>query len=240
MDIRRSINTRMWSDDWFESLTPSEKLLWIYLLTNTQTNMLGIYEISIKRIQFETGLNRDTIEKALKGFESIKKAFYTNGFIILPNWLKNQAMNPNMVKSAKAIFNCLPNHLNDCLLSNGFESFESLSNGLVMLRKKEKEIEKENEIEKEMEGEKEKAAPAPEFLSEEEKILAYLKTEYPKFFVGKYPLTYEKHEKLKRRFGKNEVKRIYDAMHCKTDYSSKYDDHYKVALNWLRKDNPAL
>jgi hypothetical protein len=148
MDVRRSINTRVWSDDWFESINPSEKLLWIYLLTNAQTNMLGIYEISIKRIQFETGLNKEIIEKALKGFESVKKAIYNNGFIILPNWMKNQAMNTNMVKSAETLFLNLPNHLIDCLISNGFESFESLSKGLVILPKIEKEIERE--IEKEI------------------------------------------------------------------------------------------
>ena len=145
MDIRRSINTRIWSDDWFESLTPSEKLLWVYFLTNAQTNMLGIYEISLKRIQFETGLNKETIEKALKGFETVKKAFYNNGFIILPNWLKNQAMNPNMVKSAESLFFNLPNHLIDCLISNGYESFESLSKGCLILPKKEKEKEIEKE-----------------------------------------------------------------------------------------------
>jgi hypothetical protein len=142
----------MWSDDWFEGLNPSEKLLWIYLLTNAQTNMLGIYEISFKRIQFETGLGKDTIQKGLKGFERVKKGFYHNGYIILPNWLKNQAMNPNMITSARNIFGNLPNHLIDCLIVNGFESFESLSKGLVILPKKEKE--KEDEIEKEKEKEK--------------------------------------------------------------------------------------
>lgn len=123
----------MWADEWFETLTPSEKLLWVYLLTNPQTNMLGIYEISLKRISFDTGLKSDQIENTLKGFERVKKAFYYKGHIILTNWVKNQSMNPNMVKSAEKLFNELSKDLKNKLLDNGLESFESLSNGLESL-----------------------------------------------------------------------------------------------------------
>ena len=72
----RSISTGIWCDTWFESLSPSEKLLFIYLITNERTNMLGIYEISINKISFDTGINKDIILKALKGFETIKKVRY--------------------------------------------------------------------------------------------------------------------------------------------------------------------
>lgn len=133
MDIRRSINTKLWSDEWVEKLNPTEKLLWIYLLTNPQTNMLGIYEISIKRISFDTGIKADSIINALKAFERVKKAFYFNGYIILTNWIKNQSMNPNMVKSAEQLYSQLSNDLKDKLLQNGLESFESLSKGLECL-----------------------------------------------------------------------------------------------------------
>ena len=53
MSKLRSVNTAFWSDPWVEDLTPSEKLLYIYFITNEKTNMLGIYELSIKKISFE-------------------------------------------------------------------------------------------------------------------------------------------------------------------------------------------
>ena len=79
MGIRRSINTHMWSDDWFESLGKDEKYLWVYLLTNPQTNMLGVYELTVKRMAFDTGLTAESISKAFKGFETVNKAFLING-----------------------------------------------------------------------------------------------------------------------------------------------------------------
>src|SRR5574344_314880 len=108
MDVKRSINTRMWSDKWFEELTPSQKLLWIYLLTNQMTNMLGVYEISFRKISFETGLTADTITKAFEGFERDRKAFYVDGFVVVTNWLKNQSLNSNMKVSALTAFDLLP------------------------------------------------------------------------------------------------------------------------------------
>src|SRR5574343_1073850 len=147
MDLRRSINTRIWMDSWFEEQKPTYKLLWIYLLTNQATNMLGIYEISERKISNETGLDKETVIKALKGFETDKRAIYRNGYIIIWNWMKNQSMNPNMVKSAAREYNSLSNELIIILKENGIESFESLSKGLVILPKIERESEKEDEAE---------------------------------------------------------------------------------------------
>jgi len=148
MEVRRSVNTKFWSDAFVEELETNEKLLFLYLLTNEKTNMLGIYEISVKRISYETGLSYETIKKAFEGFERVRKAFFFDNWVFLPNWIKNQSMNTNMMKSARKEFNALPNELIIRLQSNGFEGFESLSNGLAILPKKEEEKEEENEKEK--------------------------------------------------------------------------------------------
>ena len=159
MDIRRSVNTRFWSDSFIENLEPNEKLLFLYLLTNEKTNMLGIYEISLKRISYETGLTRDEISKAFEGFERVHKAFYFDNVVFLPNWIKNQSMNTNMMKSAKAEFASFSNDLKNRLLSKGFEGLESLSKDCQTLPKKEKEKEKEKEIKNEIEKERENFYP---------------------------------------------------------------------------------
>jgi len=155
MDIRRSVNTKFWSDAFIEDLEPKEKLLFLYLLTNDKTNMLGVYEISIKRISNETGLTKEEIIKAFEAFERVRKAYYFDNVVFLPNWIKNQSMNTNMIKSARAEYESLSKDLKIRLITKGFEGFESLSKGWVTLPKKEKENEKEKEDEKENEKEEE-------------------------------------------------------------------------------------
>lgn len=168
MDVRRSVSTRFWSDSWIEELNSDEKLLWLYLLTNQNTNMLGIYELpTMKRISFETGLTIQSLSKAFEGFERIRKAFILQGkFVFMPNWVKNQSFNPNMLKSAKKAFTDLSTDLKTDLYNLGVESFESLSNGLVTLPKIEIEIEIESEIESESESESETKQSAKPPLSE--------------------------------------------------------------------------
>jgi len=69
MSVKRLVNSHTWSDKWVETLSTVEKLLWLYLLTNDYTNMLGIYEITLSRMVFETGLTKPQVISALKRFE---------------------------------------------------------------------------------------------------------------------------------------------------------------------------
>jgi len=153
MDLRRSVNTRIWADEWFEGLSRDEKLLWLYLLTNQYTNMLGIYEVSMSRISFETGITRETLSKAFERFQREGKAFYIcNRFVFLVNWLKNQSMNTNMETNARNSLKNLPDDVITALKSLHMESFESLSKGLVMLPEIEREKETGNRKLKGKEG----------------------------------------------------------------------------------------
>jgi len=158
MSKLRSVNTQFWSDPWVEDLTPSEKLLYIYFITNEKTNMLGVYELSIKKISFETGIDKKTIQNALKGFERIGKVKYTNNFIVLLNYTKHQNYNTNMKKSAIDVFNNLPKELNheDLVVDKQDvnKGFERVRKALGMVRKV--EVEYETELEEEEEEEKPK------------------------------------------------------------------------------------
>jgi hypothetical protein len=152
----RSVNTRFWDDPFIEGLTVNEKLLFLYLLTNTQTNILGIYEISLKRISYDTGIKQETIIKAFESFAIVQKAYYLNNYIILPNFLKNQKLNSNMKIGAAKIFNELPMSIKNNILGNDLDKLSNDSKGFEMvlnaLLKYEIEIEKEikkEEIEKE-------------------------------------------------------------------------------------------
>lgn len=153
MSKLRSVSTSFWSDPFIEELTPSEKLLFLYLITNDKTNMLGIYEVSIKKISFDTGLNKDVIEKALKEFERLSKVKYIHNHIILVNFMKHQNYNTNMKKSAIDIYNDLPKELKNNELNiskdNPLKGFESLLNHYGMVSKYEVEVEEELESKKE-------------------------------------------------------------------------------------------
>lgn len=147
----RSVSTGFWSDPFIEELSPNEKLLFLYLITNEKTNMLGIYESSIKKISFETDLDQETIRKALEGFERIGKVKYQNNYVILVNYLKHQNFNTNMKKSAIDIYNNLPKELKDNKLTiskvNPSEGFERLRKHFGILPKVETEVEDETEDE---------------------------------------------------------------------------------------------
>ena len=154
----RSVSMSFWSDTWVEELSPAEKLIYLYLITNDKTNMLGIYESSIKKISNETDLDKETVSKALKGFENDKKVVHVdNKYIVLVNYLKHQNYNGNMKKSAIEIHNKLPKLLkvNGVNLdkNNPLESFERLSNHSLILSKAELELELELETEEELEEE---------------------------------------------------------------------------------------
>jgi hypothetical protein len=150
MDVRRSVNCCYWTDEWIETLKTDQKLLFLYLLTNPLSNILGIYKISLNRIAFETGITIETVTKHLKVFESLKKVFYLFGHIIIVNHLKHQALNPNMMKNVMKDYKDLPNDLKDKINGNASESFETLSKSLQTLLTLEIEsetIESEIEIE---------------------------------------------------------------------------------------------
>ena len=149
----RSVNTKFWDDPFIEKLPPDEKLLFLYLLTNSLTSILGIYEITIKRICYDTGLSNETVSKGLKGFERVRKVFYVfDNYIILPNWLKNQRLNSNMKIGVINEFNTLPIELKNNISGNSSEPFgkdyETLRNTLLKYKE---EVEVEVEIEVEVE-----------------------------------------------------------------------------------------
>lgn len=106
MAQKRYISTSFWDDLWVIDLTPNQKLLFMYLLTNTTTEISGIYKITVRRISFDTGLSTEDILKMLQIFEKNKKVYLFHEYIILPNWPKHQNGEKN-IKVKKGIENLL-------------------------------------------------------------------------------------------------------------------------------------
>lgn len=147
----RMVNTRIWNDTFVNNLDPSEKLLFVYLLTNEHTNYCGIYEIPVKVIAMETGLDASMIPKILAGFGN--KVLYLNSWICVINFPKYQK--GNLPKVRVGIENALRNIPKNVLqeaVDAGYPIDQSIANELSIncqsidkaYKEKEKEKEKEN------------------------------------------------------------------------------------------------
>jgi len=124
MSKNRYVNTSFWTDPYIENLDPSEKLIFLFLLTNPLTNISGVYEVSIKRIAYDTGFDKDMILKILERFEKDEKVYYFGGFIILPNFIKHQSLNSNVKKGIIANLDNIPD------LVKASKGFQRLSKAL--------------------------------------------------------------------------------------------------------------
>lgn len=150
MSKSRSIKTHFWNDTFIGELEPEEKLLYIYLITNPLTNMLGVYEIQIRRICFDTKLSLETVTEGLETLKKDKKADYVDGYIILANFVRNQNYNTNMLKSAVSDMEELPlSVLKTPIFGRVMEWFRRVPDRYEMVRNIEVEVEGEKEVEEE-------------------------------------------------------------------------------------------
>lgn len=99
----RYINTRFWNDSYISELDPIEKLLFIYLLTNGHTNISGIYEIPLKIMAIETGIDESMFKKIFPRLKD--KIRYIEGIVVIKNFIKHQETGSDTVQVG--ILNCL-------------------------------------------------------------------------------------------------------------------------------------
>ena len=85
MVVQRCISSLFWSDDWVDNLTVEEKLVYLYLLTNTAFKVSGIYKISLDDMEKEIKMSKNEIIDILSLFEKEKKVFTYENFIIIPS-----------------------------------------------------------------------------------------------------------------------------------------------------------
>jgi len=122
----RSVNTKFWDDNWIVSLNPDEKLLFLYLLTNPLTNISGCYEISLRRIAFDTGLEEQQITSSFEHFTRDNKILYRDGWLLILNFIKNQSLNPKITKGIEETVKHCPIWIKD-RLSIDYESLSHLN-----------------------------------------------------------------------------------------------------------------
>jgi hypothetical protein len=87
----RIIQTKIWRDLYFVSLSQLEKLLFLYLITNEKINLIGIYELTDREILFDTGIKEEELEKAKKKFTLDKKIYFSGEWVKIINYDKYNA-----------------------------------------------------------------------------------------------------------------------------------------------------
>lgn len=126
MAKQRYINTRFWDDNYIASLDPIEKLLFIYFLTNPLTEISGAYEIPLKRVALDTGIDRDMVQKILNRFADEDKIIYRDGWILVTNFIKHQSVNPKIVTGIESAVKRCPEWIQD-RLSIAYDSLSHLN-----------------------------------------------------------------------------------------------------------------
>lgn len=227
MSVKRCVSSHFWDDNYVVNLDPIEKLLFLYFLTNPLSRISGFYEISLKRVAFDTGVDKEMVLKIIKRFEKDGKVFYYEGFIILPNYPKYQCLNPNMVKAVKKDLEEAPE------LLKAFEGFQRLLKNCQTLwniniefkYKKKKEIKKKEEksLSEDSKGQESDASVNPHaclYLSEFKNV----------------KLTNEEYEKLQSRFNKKMVDEAIEELGAYIASKGKrYRSHYATLLNWIKR-----
>ena len=66
----RVIQQSLWTDEKIiDNYSCEDKYFWLYLLTNPQSNQLGIYKLPIKLAAFQLGYSREQVIVLLDRFE---------------------------------------------------------------------------------------------------------------------------------------------------------------------------
>ena len=112
MAIFRHVYTKFWEDSLvIEKMNESDKLFFLYLLTNRNTTQIGIYAITVRQISFELGYSSEMVKELIAKFENeLELIIYDvkSSEVAIKNWGKY-----NLNKGGKPIVDCITKELKD-------------------------------------------------------------------------------------------------------------------------------
>jgi len=216
MSKQRMVRDSFWTDSYVEKLSPDEKLLFIYLLTNPLCNVLGLYEIRAKRIGFETGYDVEVVENILERFERDKKILRHNDFIVLVNHLKNQSTNPSIIQGCQRIFDELSDEVKARV--TGWVQAGLLNLTLLNLTLPNSTKPKSSEV----------------AVIDDKPVKDTKKEKYGEF--QNVLLTPEEYLKLESLYGTDNTRALIEELGGYVESTGKrYKSHYATLLNWAKR-----
>lgn len=108
----RILYTKFYQDSYVRKLSPTDRFLFLYLITNSNIGLSDIYEADISLISFETGLTQSQIEKSMAKFQEDGKFIYYDGWIRVLNYEKyNQYKGEKNDKARNAELSMIPDRV---------------------------------------------------------------------------------------------------------------------------------
>lgn len=104
----RPVYTTIWEDDFMDQADTSEKLFYLFLLTNPKTTQCGIYRLRIKDMVHFTGFSSEQCSLLIERFREYGKILHDqdNQEVMICNWPKF-----NLRKGGKPIYDLLKKEL---------------------------------------------------------------------------------------------------------------------------------
>ena len=135
MGNKNTVDSDFWVDNYLSDIDPLEKYLYLYFITNPHSNIAGAYQIPLKIISVETGIEKSAVEKMIHRFEITGKLIYKEGWVCLKNRNKyNKKDNESVKSGVLAILKKCPDFINEFLKID--QTAPSLSKGHSILYNK--------------------------------------------------------------------------------------------------------
>lgn len=104
----RIIWTKFWNDDKVVGLDETTKLIFIYYFTNELIGLTGIYEITDRRVVFDTGIVLDKLKSCKKKLQKMNRIFFHDNWVYVVNAQKlggyyGEKLNPALLKEIDRI-----------------------------------------------------------------------------------------------------------------------------------------
>lgn len=110
----RNISMGIWNDSKvLDDFTPEDRLVFVYCLTNSRTNLCGCYEISVRQMANEIGYSEDSVMNAVKRLDTyhnvLRFSRATSELLVLNwhryNWSTSGKLNSPLLEEIRAIKN---------------------------------------------------------------------------------------------------------------------------------------
>lgn len=234
MALYRTIQVSFWTDPKVsDNFTPEDKYFYLYLLTNTHTNLCGCYEVSVRQMSNETGYSKETIERLLERFakthQVIDYSEETKEILLLKwaknNWTKSEKFLIGVERELKKVKNKKFKAFLEELIEDvdtvyiGYQYPMYTTNTLTNTN-----IHNINNIDK-VNSKKKSKKEKPE-----QKTFGEFKNVF---------MTEEEFEKLKTLFPKHYQKYIEDLSGYIASKGAKYKSHYATIRQWIKRDGLA-
>lgn len=120
-----------WRDPFIRTLSPNNKLLYLYLFTNREIQPSGVYEFLEDDCFFQTGITRQNIKKGLLLLSGKEKILCADGWIFIVNFLRKSFNLPKKIVNEKIRTNIsnqfLLNNVPKPIIACFYSQYHSLS-----------------------------------------------------------------------------------------------------------------